>query len=282
MQAAVERQRCAQCPSDAKIDKYYREETKDWSVPCLECLEPRVFKSQSGVYLALAGSTKTCHTCSSTKVRLNTHKDNVTKEIRGKWQYTCKACSKTTSFAKVHQALDWADQGRCKECSFQGWEGVRRSEDPTKGKWQVECSNCGNFRYYSTRGSACRGSRGSSLCRPCGISKGKKGRKEAYTELQKHLRKARQRAESSGRYNFALELQDIQKIWTGRCRYSGLDITQGAGPHAASLDRIDSSLGYIPSNVAWVHKDINRMKLAYSLEYYLEMCKKVSEYNGDS
>lgn len=40
----------------------------------------------------------------------------------------------------------------------------------------------------------------------------------------------------------------------------------------ASLDRIDSSKGYIKGNVQWVHKDINMMKRIYNQDYFIEMC----------
>ena len=44
---------------------------------------------------------------------------------------------------------------------------------------------------------------------------------------------------------------------------------------AASLDRIDSSKGYVKGNVQWVHKCINFMKLDMSEEVFFEWCKKV-------
>ncbi len=47
----------------------------------------------------------------------------------------------------------------------------------------------------------------------------------------------------------------------------------------ASLDRIDSSIGYIENNVQWVHKDINNMKWTLSQDRFIELCKKVSENN---
>ena len=43
----------------------------------------------------------------------------------------------------------------------------------------------------------------------------------------------------------------------------------------ASLDRIDSSKGYIKGNIQWVHRDINYMKQNYSQDYFFELCKKV-------
>jgi hypothetical protein len=47
----------------------------------------------------------------------------------------------------------------------------------------------------------------------------------------------------------------------------------------ASLDRIDSDLGYIKGNVQWVHKTINVMKLDLTQEEFIQMCKLVANNN---
>lgn len=47
----------------------------------------------------------------------------------------------------------------------------------------------------------------------------------------------------------------------------------------ASLDRIDSSKGYIKGNVQWVHKDINFIKQTYTQEYLIELCTTIANYN---
>ena len=47
----------------------------------------------------------------------------------------------------------------------------------------------------------------------------------------------------------------------------------------ASLDRIDSKLGYELNNIQWVHKDINMMKQAYTNNYFIEHCKLVAANN---
>lgn len=44
----------------------------------------------------------------------------------------------------------------------------------------------------------------------------------------------------------------------------------------ASLDRIDSSKGYIEGNVQWVHKDVNIMKNKFENQYFIDMCKKIA------
>jgi len=45
----------------------------------------------------------------------------------------------------------------------------------------------------------------------------------------------------------------------------------------ASLDRINSSRGYVVGNVQWVHKDINYMKQEYDEKYFYDMCRKVAQ-----
>ena len=47
----------------------------------------------------------------------------------------------------------------------------------------------------------------------------------------------------------------------------------------ASLDRIDSTKGYLKGNVQWIHKDINYMKSNHSQEYFLSLCEKIYNKN---
>lgn len=48
--------------------------------------------------------------------------------------------------------------------------------------------------------------------------------------------------------------------------------------YSASLDRIDSSIGYEIGNVHWVSKDINLMKQKFTSERFLELCEQVVNY----
>jgi len=69
-----------------------------------------------------------------------------------------------------------------------------------------------------------------------------------------------------------------------KCKFSGIDIKFPERTKdkswTASLDRIDSSIGYTLENVQWVHKDINMMKRIYSNDYFITMCKLIAENNG--
>jgi len=48
----------------------------------------------------------------------------------------------------------------------------------------------------------------------------------------------------------------------------------------ASLDRINSDLGYVAGNLQWVHKNINMMKQQYSTQLFFDWCKKVCLHNN--
>lgn len=47
-----------------------------------------------------------------------------------------------------------------------------------------------------------------------------------------------------------------------------------------SLDRIDSSKGYIPGNIQWVHKDVNSLKSNFDEEESIKWCTMIAEYRG--
>lgn len=71
-----------------------------------------------------------------------------------------------------------------------------------------------------------------------------------------------------------------------KCALSGDSIWfsnwQTASQQTASLDRIDSSKGYVEGNVQWLHKDVNVAKQDKSDEEFVEMCKKVARHNKES
>ncbi len=65
------------------------------------------------------------------------------------------------------------------------------------------------------------------------------------------------------------------------CALTGWNLTMHVrGSHGgdASLDRIDSSLGYVSGNIQWVHKDINMMKNKHDEYYFIGMCKAVASH----
>lgn len=72
-----------------------------------------------------------------------------------------------------------------------------------------------------------------------------------------------------------------------KCALTGLDLVfvknyrNAKKFQTASLDRIDSTKLYTKDNIQWVHKHINRMKMNDSEEYFIEMCRKVVNYEDN-
>jgi hypothetical protein len=71
-----------------------------------------------------------------------------------------------------------------------------------------------------------------------------------------------------------------------KCALSGLDLVfprawgaKSKTQMTASIDRINSSLGYIKGNVQWVHKTINTMKMDLNEEDFKYFCKMVAKHS---
>ncbi len=67
------------------------------------------------------------------------------------------------------------------------------------------------------------------------------------------------------------------------CALSGVPLTLYAtpgDPRTASLDRIEPEIGYLPGNVQWVHKDINRAKQMFSQDQFIALCRSVAEHQA--
>lgn len=89
---------------------------------------------------------------------------------------------------------------------------------------------------------------------------------------------------------FNLDIKDAWDIYArngGYCAITGMKLQFEEMPrknyktHTASLDRIDSNGIYEKNNVQWVHKTINRMKWDIPDLRFIELLKKVYEYNKD-
>ena len=75
-------------------------------------------------------------------------------------------------------------------------------------------------------------------------------------------------------------LWDLFQRQGGLCALSGLALRLGKRP-TASLDRIDSALGYVSGNVQWVHKDLNRMKQALPQGTFIWWCQQVARHRPE-
>ena len=67
-----------------------------------------------------------------------------------------------------------------------------------------------------------------------------------------------------------------------KCALSGVSLKFGRMYYPletnASLDRIDSTQGYIEGNLQWVHKDVNKIKRDLDQNYFLGWCRRISDH----
>jgi len=90
-------------------------------------------------------------------------------------------------------------------------------------------------------------------------------------------------------FNISKEyLEKILKEQNYLCFFSGESLTFPKSEEIfdtssfnSSLDRIDSSKGYIEGNVQWVTKIINFMKRTYSNFEFITICKQITKYQED-
>jgi len=169
--------------------------------------------------------------------------------------------------------------------------------------WYYSCRcDCGTISRVSWTDI---GSGKSTQCRECHLHKyilnsqkgiknfGKKNPNYRGSENIPHiwLSRAKKNAEIRS-LPFEITLSDMQRKWDeqkGLCFYSGLPLSfskdgtmKDTNIHlslTASLDRLDSSIGYFPHNIAWTSKTINRVKMNLPHETFLKMCEIVFKHN---
>lgn len=82
--------------------------------------------------------------------------------------------------------------------------------------------------------------------------------------------------------NVDISIIDAWNIFIGqekKCYLSGLDLNFLSN-HIASLDRIDSRLGYTIENSKWCHKDINRIKWKFDKNIFIKHCINLYLFDG--
>jgi len=87
-------------------------------------------------------------------------------------------------------------------------------------------------------------------------------RRDKFTGLREHFRRIKKR-----HHEYDIELNDLLNIWekqNGICIYTGVKLVhpnqKGNNLNTASLDRIDSKLGYVKGNIQFISITCNHAK----------------------
>lgn len=130
----------------------------------------------------------------------------------------------------------------------------------------------------------------------CGCARYLRGDKHpcftGYKELHGTLWGSYKSGAKSRGLDFTISIEYAWKLFETqqrKCALSGLPIYFSKGCYddqkwtsTASLDRIDSSKGYIVDNVQWVHKDVNQMKWQFDEKHFITLCKLIAKRDDDN
>ncbi len=112
-----------------------------------------------------------------------------------------------------------------------------------------------------------------------------KHRFKGYKEISGRFFNRIKRGAAVRNIDFHLTLEEIWSLFLKQnrtCALSGVKLSLDIDPNnvrcTASLDRIDSSKGYFPENVQWVHKDVNRFKWQLDETTFLDWVQKIYHY----
>lgn len=143
------------------------------------------------------------------------------------------------------------------------------------GKWCCRCSGCDIEQAYTRKDHAKQSYLNDWQCKKCtALAKGFSTNMPV-GDKKRTFNRFFKTAKSRGLV-WDLTEEQMYKSYTGFCALTGWEINIGYTNSTASLDRIDSNLGYVEGNIQWVHKLVNMMKNKYSQEQFIEVCKAVA------
>lgn len=172
----------------------------------------------------------------------------------------------------------------CDECGGEGIKAKTEYERNTKlGRKNYCCRECAAKGAAKSRTGVKRPASEALIAHNKQIAS---NRKDKYTPYRYTLNCVKRRYK-----DIDIDLEYLKEVWEhqkGICPYTGLDLIlpENGNIHdidvtrRASLDRIDSSLGYIRGNVQYVSTPINYMKSTMSDLETKKFLKAISNYTS--
>jgi hypothetical protein len=102
------------------------------------------------------------------------------------------------------------------------------------------------------------------------------------TMLMGKMRTSKTLCRKKGRI-FEIDLKyilDMLEQQNHRCKLTNIKLTHVVGPKCVSIDRIDSSLGYIKGNIQLVYAGINLAKKDYSNDEIITLVKEIKNHEN--
>ncbi len=113
--------------------------------------------------------------------------------------------------------------------------------------------------------------------------------KNSYEEIRKSYWEQIIRSAKDRNLDFSIDQEYVWELYlkqNKKCVFTGIDLFFSNNSITSnsnlSLDRIDSSEGYIKNNVQWIYKPLNTMKMNLSQKEFIKLCKMVAKYNENN
>ncbi len=156
---------------------------------------------------------------------------------------------------------------------------VNKGED---GRWYKPCPSCGIMQSYLRKAYAEESFKLQKTCKSCSNKKTENCGRGFYKDIRlSWFHKFKLQAELRNlEFNISVEyLWELFVEQDYKCALTGWPIgwAEVGQNHTASIDRINSDLGYVEGNIQLLHKDVNMAKQQYSQDYFVEMCKAVTD-----
>lgn len=160
-------------------------------------------------------------------------------------------------------------------------------------RWVVraKCSHCNAEKVLRTKAL-----RSDTKCRTCGNAARNRahfGRHHGVGDLSKTFFNYFRFTAKRRSIAFDVSIDDLWTLFLaqdGKCALSGLPLRfpVGAGYGGSlteidspSLDRKDSSKGYVTGNVQWLHKHVNIMKNAFGQGEFIALCHAIADQHAN-
>ena len=155
-----------------------------------------------------------------------------------------------------------------------------------------QCNSCSNMLHYKNEKTYNAALKKGTMCPSCRTSQNNKSSKrnakgnknpswKGYKEVpgKTHSRLKRDAIKRDIYFHLTIEeISDQYEKQSRLCAFTGIPLKFGID---ASVDRIDSNLGYEVSNIQIVHKELNMMKKDMPNSVFIEWCKLVSKYEKE-
>jgi 5-methylcytosine-specific restriction endonuclease McrA len=225
------------------------------------------------------------------------------------WLYQCdcgRTCEKPTNY--IQDAMQSGYEPRCGQCRKEDFDitgdvygmltAIRpvlkmRDEVRPGALWEFQCV-CGDVVRKTAR-DVRKQARDGHIPN-CGKTECNNGRKHnsRYADgeaARNELIRSYQKGAKKRGHEFALTVEQMEKLFRGNCYYCGRLPEQIKKTHHRThsssyiyngIDRVDNSRGYVPENVVSCCDKCNKAKLQMSHDDFLDLIFRIAQHHGGS